>query len=67
MLPSFGDDAMEAARYALVAMDRTPATSDLLDVIERLIEYAEWVNIELAQAERQRDTAEAKLAATETT
>ena len=51
MLPNFGDNALEAARFALAAVDRTPATADVLDVLAHLIEYAEWINIELAQAE----------------
>ena len=63
MTPNFNDDAMEQASFALAATDRTPATSDLLDVIQNLIEYATWINVECAQAENRAEVAEAELTA----
>lgn len=61
MLPSFGDDALEQARYALSAVDRTPATSELLDVIQTLLECATNANDEYCRAQRAVEAAEAEL------
>lgn len=59
MLP-FADDAPEQARFALVTIERTPANQALYDALERLVDWCEGLEEQLADAIKQAEQAQAQ-------